>query len=338
MVGELQGEGLLCGAVHLVVRDGYANGAGAPVCRDGEYLVGLAGVYLPGVVGPGCGGAVHGGIPYHDGSRSQNWPDGYGELNVAVGLRGPRVLQVYICLRGVFDGRQYLQNPHTVVVAARNGMDDGGVSICADFPVIRGRYRNGLWGVPVGCGERESVGYDPEQSITTAGQVNGHCVSGPGVQDQGVGQRLTAFLQGKSCFAPGYAAGVVVSDGEGCGPDGQSVFGRAGGHLRALQDDRLGLLVHVVVCRLEPQRGCAAGLARGDDNVEGLDILERALRVHHLEAFDVGLCGGAVGAVEFHPYGGIDISRVCWAKGGVGSVRGPADVREGRCNRNVVLA
>ena len=156
----------------------------------------------------------------------------------------------------------------------------------AGYPVIQGHHRYRLWRVPVGRGEGEGVRHEPEEASLVAGHGDDHRARGLGVQDQGVGSRLSAFYQGKgdgdAPWGKSYAPGVIVDDGEGGGPDGQGVPRAAGDQLRAHEGDRLVLLVDVVLHRLEPQRGGTAGLTGGDHYVEGLDFLEGALVVLHL--------------------------------------------------------
>ena len=199
VVGQLQGKGLVGRFINLVVNDGYANGGAALACRDVEYLVGLAGFHLPGVVRSGYGCAVHGGVPDQDGSRAQDWPDGYRELDVAVGLGGLPAFQVYESLGGVCDVHRDVRRRHAAVIASRNLMGD---KVCrgraAGYPVIQGHNRYRLRRGPVRGGESEGVGHEPEEATLIAGQGDDHRVCGLGIQDQGVGLRLSAFYQGKA--------------------------------------------------------------------------------------------------------------------------------------------
>ena len=178
----------------------------------------------------------------------------------------------------------------------------------ADYPVIQGHNRYRLRRGPVGGGESESIRHEPEEASLIAGQGDDHRVGGLGVQDQGVGSRLSTFYQGKgdegARWGNSYASGVIVDYGEGGGPDGQGARRVAGDQLRAQQGNRLVLLVDVVIHRLEPQRGGTAGLTGGDRYVEGLDFLESALVVLHLYGFEVvkaGSVGGAGVGVKLDP-------------------------------------
>ena len=99
----------------------------------------------------------------------------------------------------------------------------------------------------------------------------------------------SATLEGATVM-PRVSSSVMVKEAE---PTGRTSPDSAAVSLRALQGYRLVLFVDAVIGRLEPQRGRAAGPARGNDYVEVLYFPERPLRVLHLESLDVGQAGGA---------------------------------------------
>ena len=208
-----------------------------------------------------------------------------------------------------------------------------------DDDVIDTGDGDGLWGVPVGCGEGQYA-TDGRCRAVVAGGRDGDVAAGFGVENDGVAFGAAVFTGIAACGGQGDAGGVIVGGGD-CHAAGDAAVAAAAGGMGDVEG--LCGTVGIVnagdgdgLCRVPVGHGegqCATDggrigvfAGRGDGDVAARLGVEDDAVVHGAGLTDVDAAGGEAQAVGIVVGGGhahvAGDSAVAAAAGGMGDVEG----------------